>query len=187
MYDRRKLAPPCVTMRDGQTVIYFFCFAGDGDRDEVSSAGSRSRMSSRTCSFCSCIWCTPDMMTFQGQLSGMCFIIRLIMVPASREKPSHHSAGKRRRPTIAPPTTIGINTKAFFIAPPYLRAILGRTPTQVNARPTPKNPSAAGGPGSGGRSGGCQFCPAEATRRRTSSNQLKTKLSWVVAAVCSPG
>jgi len=43
------------------------------------SAAGRSPSRARILSFCSCIWCTPDMITFQGELSGMCSIIRPIM------------------------------------------------------------------------------------------------------------
>ena len=50
---------------------------------------------------------------------------------------------------------------------------------------TPENSSVAGEIGSGGRSGECQFCPAEVTRR-TSSNQFVTRVRWSRAASESP-
>ena len=84
-----------------------------------SSTGRCPRKRSRICSFCSCVWDTPDMMTFQGHSSGMCSTIHPIMAPGSRERFSRRSAGRKRRRLIAPPSRTAISKNTFFIASPF--------------------------------------------------------------------
>ena len=73
------------------------------------------------CSFCSCIRDTPDMITFQGQLSGMCSIIPPIRAAGRLVRRWRCSADSRRTMAIAPPTTISSNNSFFIAIPPRYR------------------------------------------------------------------
>ena len=50
---------------------------------QVSVVGDPSARVSRISSFCSCIWSTPDMITFHGHSSGMWSTIQAIMAPGT--------------------------------------------------------------------------------------------------------
>ncbi len=73
------------------------------------------------CSFCSCIRDTPDMMTFQGQLSGMCSIIPPIRAAGKLARRWRCSAGSRRTMATAPPTATSSNNSFFIATPPRYR------------------------------------------------------------------